>query len=329
MTSLITVGIALIALLLASGYFMSRMPGQSLRGPLAPLNDEDHFLIDRLRNHVAVLAGMIGERHLAQFDRLQAAAAQIESTFQEIGLQPRRVSYTLSGRTVDNIEVVIPGVAGTSDCFLVGAHYDTVSGTPGANDNASGVAALLELARAFSGSRPQTTLRLVAFVNEEPPYFKTDRMGSLVYARQLKTEKVVVTGMLSLETIGYYTSQAKSQRFPLPLLHLFYPDRGDFIAFVGNPRSRTLLRESLRVFRDAGVFPSEGLIAPSALTGVDWSDHWSFWHEGWPAVMVTDTALFRDPAYHGAADTAKRLDYAAIARVVRGLQAVVAERVGL
>ena len=211
--------------------------------------------------------------------------------------------------------------------MVVGAHYDSVLGSPGADDNATGVAAVLEIARACASLRWPRTLRLVAFVNEEPPFFLGGDMGSLRYARRLREEGRNVVAMLSLETIGYYSDRPGSQQYPFPF-RFFYPERGDFVAFVGNIASRDLVRRTVASFRSQAGFPSEGLAAPGWITGVGWSDHWSFWQQGYPAVMVTDTAPFRYPHYHAGTDTPEKVDYERLSRVVAGLTDVVGELAG-
>jgi Zn-dependent M28 family amino/carboxypeptidase len=328
MTLFLLTGLVLIGMLLLAGYLISRMPGQSHAGSSDPLTANDLALRARLQSHVEMLAGTIGERHMWRHDQLEQAAQYIENTLKINGLEPNSIHYQISGQTVRNIEAVIPGATNPGESIVVGAHYDTVAGTPGANDNASGVAVLLELARAYRNWAPERTLRFVAFVNEEPPFFKTAQMGSRVYAQSLQDQAVKVYGMLSLETLGYYTNAPQSQSFPLPLLRLFYPSRGNFLAFVGNLQSRKLLKDVIRDFRRAAALPSEGIIAPSWLTGIDWSDHWSFWTEGWPAVMVTDTALFRYPYYHGKQDTPEQIDYTALSRSTVGLADVLAGLAG-
>ena len=202
-----------------------------------------------------------------------------------------------------------------------------MAGTPGADDNASGTAAVLELARLLRDVPLERTVRFVAFVNEEPPFFLTEHMGSRVYARAAARRGDRVVAMLSLETIGYYSDAPDSQRYPPPLGAL-YPSRGDFIGFVANVTSRALVRRSVAAFRRHARFPSEGVAAPSWVPGVFWSDHSSFWREGYPALMITDTAPFRNPAYHSAADTPDRVDYPRMARVVHGVAAVVRELSG-
>jgi hypothetical protein len=325
MTHSIVVGLIIIVFLALCGYFMSRMPKHSVSGPLPDLTASELLLKDRLRAHVDMLAGKIGERNVWQYSNLQQAAEYIEVTFKQAGLSTRRISYETMGKQVFNIEAEVPGMDDSSGILIVGAHYDSLIHTSGANDNGSGISALLELARLVNDSKPGKTVRFVAFVNEEPPFFKTSRMGSLVYAKQLLESGDRLVGMISLETIGYYTSEPLSQKFPLPLLRFFYPDRGDFLAFVGNITSGKMLKRCVKAFRQHGTFPSEGIIAPGWLTGVDWSDHWSFWKIGCPSIMVTDTALFRYPYYHNAEDTPDKVDYDSLARVVVGLRAVIEE----
>jgi Zn-dependent M28 family amino/carboxypeptidase len=227
-----------------------------------------------------------------------------------------------------NIEVEVKGGARASEIVLVGAHYDSVVGAVGANDNGSGVAALLEFARLFKDARPTRTLRFVAFVNEEPPFYHSDAMGSRQYARRSRERGETIAAMLSLETIGYYSDDPGSQHYPFPL-GFFYPSTGNFVAFVSNLASRTLLHEALSGFRRHAGIPSEGVAAPALIPGVDWSDHWSFWQEGWPALMVTDTAVFRYPHYHSPEDTPDKVDYERLARVVTGLHGMIRELAGV
>jgi Zn-dependent M28 family amino/carboxypeptidase len=205
--------------------------------------------------------------------------------------------------------------------IIVGAHYDSVLGSPGANDNGSGVASLLEISRLLAGKKPARTVRLVAFTNEEPPWLD---MGSRVYASRSRGRKENIVGMLSLETMGYYSEAPNSQEYPFPF-SFFYPHTANFIGFVGNIRSRHLVRLSLATFRNTTQFPSEGTAAPGWITGIGWSDHWSFWREGFRAIMVTDTAFFRYDPYHTRKDTPEKIDYDRLARVTKGLAEVVVE----
>ena len=210
--------------------------------------------------------------------------------------------------------------------MIVGAHYDTCLAYPGADDNASGVAALLELSRRLHGSRHDRTIRLVAFANEEPPYFKDpETMGSSVYARMLRAQGREVVAMLSLESIGYFSDEPGSQRYP-PIVAALYPKTGNFIAVVGKNRSRPLIRAVVDGLGRHGRVPVESIAAPATITGIDWSDHWSFWQEGWAnAVMITDTAVYRNLHYHEPTDTPDTLDYERLAWVVVALDGTIRE----
>lgn len=301
---------------------ITKMPGRSFTDPLPQMTAEQSELASRLEGHVRTLSGTIGERNLFRPRALRLAAKYVEAAFAGAGLQPESQRFQVRDQTVRNIEVVLRGAEPDAGTVVVGAHYDSVHGSPGANDNATGVGAVLELARLLGGRSFRRTVRLVAFVNEEPPWFYSDAMGSVRYADRAAERRERVVAMLSLETIGYYSDERGSQRFPPPL-GLFYADTGNFIGFVGNLRSRELVRRVTRRFRETARFPSEGLAAPGWLTGVGWSDHWSFWRAGYPALMVTDTALFRYREYHTAADRPEVVDYARYARVVHGLVPVI------
>jgi Zn-dependent M28 family amino/carboxypeptidase len=220
-----------------------------------------------------------------------------------------------------NLEVTRRGRENPDDIILIGAHYDSVIGSPGANDNATGVAALLELSRLAAARNLGTAVRFVAFVNEEPPHFQTAQMGSRVYAKQARARGDRIRAMLSLETLGYYSEAPASQGFPFPsvMFRRFYPDRGNFVLFVSNFGSRPLLRQAVELFRAQSDFPVESIATFELVPGVDWSDHSSFWAEGYPALMVTDTALYRYPYYHTEQDTPEKVNYGALARIVDGL----------
>jgi len=309
---------------MASFNLFLKMPGRSHRGPLPPMTEEERETARRLGTHIERLASEIGERNLYTPGSLERSADYIRGAFAGMGLESR--SQILPGESprLQNIEVEFLGNTETEEILVVGAHYDTVSGSPGANDNGTGVAAVLELGRLLSRKRFDRTVRLVAFVNEEPPFFLSGEMGSYVYAREAKAKKEKIVGMLSLETIGYYSDEEGSQSYPPPLSFI-YPSKGNFIGFVGNTRSGRLVRSCIASFRRHTQFPSEGLTAPSAIPGVGWSDHWSFWEMGYPAVMVTDTAPYRYPFYHTSEDTPDKVDFEKVARVVVGLARVVGD----
>ena len=292
------------------------MPGTSYAGPLQPLSGEERAIAANLRRHVAAIASR--EHNFFNPSELAASALYIEQTLTASGYAVTSQRFRVEPVEVRNIEVEVKGGELTSEIVIVGAHYDSVSGAPGANDNGSGVAAMLELARLLRESSPGRTLRFVAFVNEEPPFYLGDDMGSRRYARRSRERGETIAAMLSLETIGYYSDEPGSQRYPFPL-GLFYPSTGNFIGFVSNLSSRPLLHEALASFRRHAGIPSEGVAAPAWIPGVDWSDHSSFWREGWQALMVTDSALYRYPHYHTERDTPDKVDYERLARVVTGL----------
>jgi Zn-dependent M28 family amino/carboxypeptidase len=314
--------LALLAALAGGGWYSMWTPGRSYRGPLPPLTAEETEVASRLKGHVERLAGEIGERNLWRHDALGKAATYIEGELRARRYTTASQAFDVQGRSVRNVEAELRGSSRPDEIVVVGAHYDSVSGCPGADDNASGAAALIELARAIV-ARPQArTIRFVGFVNEEPPFFQTADMGSLRYAARARERGERIVAMISVESVGYYADAPDSQRYPFPF-NLFYPSTGDFIAFVANVGSRGLLHQAMRSFRDHARLPSEGAAAPAWIEGVGWSDHWAFWQHGYPAIMVTDTALFRYAHYHTARDTPDKLDYTRMARLVTGLARVI------
>ena len=303
-------------------WYMVKVPGASYSGALKPLTAEEKPLADNLRRHVAAVASR--EHNLFTPAALEASAQYIERTLAGPGHAVLTQRFPAGTGEVRNIEVEVRGGARGAEIIVVGAHYDSVVGAVGANDNGSGVAAVLELARLFKDAQPARTLRFVLFVNEEPPFFKGEQMGSGVYARRARKRGENIVAMFSLETIGYYSDRPGSQHYPFPL-GFFYPSSGSFIAFVSNLSSRPLLHEVIASFRRHAEFPSEAVAAPAFIPGVDWSDHWSFWKEGYPALMVTDTALYRYPHYHTMQDTPDKVDYERLAHVLTGLQKMLRE----
>jgi Zn-dependent M28 family amino/carboxypeptidase len=261
-------------------------------------------LAERLRRHVETLAAR--ERNTD----LETPARYIES---ELGAGARRQPYPSGGRTVCNVEI-------GEGPIVVGAHYDTVPGSPGADDNASGVAAVIELSKIV----PPGKVRFVAFANEELPYSHGDEMGSSVYAKRSRDRGERISAMFSLEMLGCYSDAPGSQRYP-PVVGWFYPDRADFIAFVADLGAWRLVRRSSALFRRHSDFPSQWLAAPAFVPGITRSDHWSFRRHGFPAVMVTDTAFNRYPHYHLPSDTPEKLDYERMAKVTLGLAAMLGE----
>lgn len=326
MTLLLFGVLAVMAAAASTAYWIViRMPGRSFHGEQPPISPAELELRDRLGADLQRLAGRIGERNVERPAALAEAERLLAGALADAGCDVTREAFDVGGVSCANLIVEVPGK--TPEIVLVGAHYDSVEGSPGANDNGTGTVALLALARSLRPARPERTLRLVLFVNEEPPRFQTDGMGSLRHARGCRQRGEQVAAMLSLETMGYFRDEPGSQQYPFPF-SLFYPSRGDFIAFVGDVRSRPLVHRAIRTFRGSASMPSEGVAAPADIPGIGWSDQWAFWQEGYPGVMVTDTAPFRYPQYHTADDVPARVDLDRLARVVLGIEAVVRELAG-
>jgi hypothetical protein len=324
--SLLAVLMIILGILFNWGWFsMIQMPGESYRGELLPLTQKEVALRDALQRDIEKLGSEIGERNFLHYKELMAAADFLDDSFAQAGYKVQRQGYTVDNQTYYNLEVEIPGTQRADEIVIIGGHYDSVSGSPGANDNGTGAAATLELARLFAGKKPKRTLRFVEFVNEEPPFFFSEGMGSLVYASRCKQRSENVVAMLSLETIGYYSDKIGSQRYPLPELSSIYPLQGNFISFIGNVTSGALVKDVIASFRRHTKFPSEGTALPNEITGVSWSDQWSFWQQGYPGIMVTDTAPFRYPYYHTSNDTPDKVNYESLARVVAGLEYAIAD----
>jgi hypothetical protein len=319
--ALLVLPLAALAIALAGWYGLA-LPGRSHSGPLPAATSEERDVAGRLETHVRAIAS---EPHnLEHYEALERAALHIERVLEGLGYPIERQVFTARGQPVHNIaatrEARLAG-EGTST-LVVGAHYDSYGNAPGANDNGTGVAAVLELARLlrdWQGER--TRVRFVLFVNEEPPYYRTDDMGSLHYARLLSERGEAVSGMISLETLGAFSDRPGSQSYPPPL-GLVFPSTADFIAIVGLTGSRGFLHEVVASFRRHTAFPSIGGVAPDMVPGIGWSDHWAFGKYGYPAIMVTDTALYRYPHYHRPSDTPDKIDYARLARITKGLERV-------
>ncbi|MEZ5403199.1 MAG: M20/M25/M40 family metallo-hydrolase [Bryobacteraceae bacterium] len=272
----------------------------------------------RLRTHVGRLAGDIGPRCADRPEALIQCAEYIEDALASYGYETTRYACEPAELPVWNIEAKRPAVEAPRPVTVVGAHYDTVPGSPGANDNTSGVAGLLTLAESLADDPIVNTVRFCAFPNEENPYFHTPLMGSYQYAKLCRDRKDRIRLMLCLETIGYYSKEANTQGYPLPL-SWFYPSTADFVAFVGDLRNLSIVRACRDAFRACSDFPCQMLCAPAFFPGVAASDHWSFWKFGYPAVMITDTANLRYRHFHRPEDTPDKLEYESFAAVVQGV----------
>jgi hypothetical protein len=320
----VLVGLALAAAGYGALHYMTSVPGKPHRGALPPLTPEEAALAASLKRHIATIAAR--EHNVAHYDELEKVARYIEATLASLGYAVGRQEFLADGKLVRNIDVTVEPASEKSDpqVIVVGAHYDSAPGSPGANDNASGAAAVIELARLLRDldATSDKRIRFALFVNEEPPYFRTEAMGSLNYARALARRNERVMAMYSLETIGFYSSEPGSQVYPAPF-GLMFPDRGDFVAFVGLLGSRALVQETVRSFRAHTSFPTIGGVAPGFVPGIVWSDHWAFAEHGFQAVMITDTAPFRYPHYHRPSDTPDKVDAEKVARVVKGIERVI------
>lgn len=319
------------------------IPGHSYRGALLPLSALEKELSKNLSAHVWMLAGDIGARSLTSApSNLEKAANYIEFILRDAGYSPekeefmvevfdqneRKVSaekiiFNTVQRSTCNVIGEIKGSAQDPEIIIVGAHYDSLYECAAANDNGSGVSAMLEIARMVRYENLKHTLRFVAFTNEEPPFFRTEQMGSFQHAQGCKKRNEKIKAMICLETIGYFSDHINSQRFPHPALGLIFPKKGNFITFISNLKSAALLRRSIASFRNTTKFPSEAAVVPFEVKGADFSDQYNFWNLGYPAIMVTDTAFYRYPHYHEMEDTPDKIDFEKLARVVAGLYRMV------
>ncbi|MFH1201398.1 MAG: M20/M25/M40 family metallo-hydrolase [Candidatus Omnitrophota bacterium] len=272
-------------------------------------NDADIFLSQRLKHHVLSLSDYIGERHVfTKYENLDKAANYITRTFQDHGYSVSAHTYKAYSKISQNIIATKLTEDNPKEIIVIGAHYDSVLGSPGADDNASGVAVLLETAKFLKDSETKQTIKFIAFVNEEPPFFKSKDMGSFAYLEECLKNKERISSAIILESVGFYSQRRYSQRYP-PLFGIFYPDRANFIALVSNFKSRHLLKALKQSFSKNSTLNLETISTFDFVPGVDFSDNWSFWQKGIPAIMITDTAFYRNPYYHTAQDTAEKLDY--------------------
>lgn len=317
-------GLGLAAALLATACVshLVAMPGQTLRGAPPPADDARRARMTELRRVVDQLATSIGERNV---HRAPAALAQtsawLHGELTALGYRVDALAWDEGGVRVENLTVERQGSTWPTQVIVVGAHYDSAPGTPGADDNASGVASLLWLARSWATKTPARTVRFVFFTNEEPPWFGSEHMGSAHAAAEAGQHHDDIRAMLSLETMAYASAEPASQHSPWPLSQVT-PSTGDFIAFVSDSSSRALTERCVARFRAEGVAPAEGVAAPAFIQGIDWSDHGPYFRAGYPSVMVTDTAPFRNPQYHRPLDLPAALDFDFLARVTQGLEGV-------
>jgi Zn-dependent M28 family amino/carboxypeptidase len=272
-----------------------------------------------LRTVVNRLADEIGARTFRDLDRLTKTADYISEQFTSFGYQVTKQPFLFNGNIYHNIIAELVGCSSPETILIVGAHYDSVYTTPGADDNASGVAGLLCLAQALAGCQVEKTVRFVAFALEEWPVYRSRNMASYHYAQSLHDKNERVAGMICLEMIGFYCDREGCQHYPFPFMKLAFPKTGNYIAMVGNRRSKLFTEQIAESFRKATELPLITLNAPAIVIGIDFSDHWSFNKFGYQALMVTDTAFYRNPHYHKPSDLPETLDYERMSEVVRGL----------
>ncbi len=311
--------VLILLLLLIGVWFWVTQPLLSRATPNAGRTVE----LSRLEAHVRKLSLELGPRDVSHTENLDQAAAYIKSELSQTKAFIGEQVYRVQGKSFRN--VIAHFGPETEERIIVGAHYDTAGPLPGADDNASGVAGLIELARLLDGQQLKVRVELVAFSTEEPPYFGTTGMGSSVHAESLRQQNVGVTAMFSLEMIGCFNDAPNSQYFPIGLLSTLYPSTGNYIAVVGRLSDGLLARRTKAAMRNATPLPVYSINAPQFVTGVDFSDQRNYWHAGYNAVMITDTAFYRNRNYHTAQDTAEKLDYKRMAMVVEGVYAAVSE----
>lgn len=275
----------------------------------------------RLEAHVRKLSIELTPRDEHHIENLDRVAAYIKNEFSQTIASVSEQPYRVQGKSYRN--VIAEFGPNSAERIVVGAHYDTAGPLPGADDNASGIAGLIELARLFGRQPPSLRVELVAFTLEEPVYFRTTGMGSSVHAQSLRKQNIRVRAMFSLEMIGYFSDAPNTQRFPAAVFSAFYPATGNFIGVVGRLSDWSLVRRTKASMRKASPLPVYSINAPRFVPGVDLSDHLNYWDAGYSAAMITDTAFYRNPNYHTAQDTAEKLDYNRMALVVEGVYAAV------
>lgn len=274
--------------------------------------------IENMENTVRYLTTLDPSRSYDHLDSLNRSAKYISQKFQEYGLNPIEQKFDVLGKTYTNIMASVGPSEGSH--LIVGAHYDVCGDQPGADDNASAIAGLLEIARFAKNHETELPYRIdfVAYSLEEPPFFGTTHMGSYVHAESLHNNNIKVKGMICLEMIGFFTDQKNSQTYPLAILNLFYPSVGNYIGIVSNYGSSYLAAQIAKHMSSTSV-GVRTLKAPSFITGVDFSDHRSYWKFGYDAVMITDTAFYRNHNYHHQTDTIDTLDFNKMSEVVKGI----------
>jgi hypothetical protein len=310
---MILVGLSIIAVLIVAVTVW-------LAQPLIfkPVRVEAGAAVDpgRLEAHVRKISTEFYPRNYQNTANLDKTASYIKSEFETAGGKVSEYSYVVNQLEYRNVSLLIDPDEG--ERIIVGAHYDSAFDTHGADDNASGVAGLIELAHLLAKSPPAKPVELVAYTLEEPPFFGLEVMGSFRHAKSLKDKEIKVRLMICLEMIGYFSDSAGSQSFPLSIGKLIYPSTGNFIAVTGNFTNGKTVRRFKSAMQASSAVPVYSINAPSFIPGVDFSDHVNYWHHGYDAIMITDSAFYRNKHYHQVSDTVDTLDYERMAEVVKG-----------
>jgi hypothetical protein len=315
----------LCVLLLAVAYGWYGL-SQPLWSPVSVASGTQVAQAATLERHVRVLSTDFADRSFEKPARLNGAANYVQAQLEALGLLVERQAFTAEGGSYRNLVVRLG--PDTPDVVVIGAHYDVAGAQPGADDNASGVAGLIELARLLQTAKLTRRVELVAYTNEEPPFFRTPHMGSAIHAKAHKASGKQTRLMLSLECIGYFSDAPGSQTHPVRLLNAVYPTVGNFIALVGFYEDRPVARRVKTAMMTATDLPVHSINAPGFVVGIDFSDHLNYAHEGFVGMMVTDTAIYRNKAYHTPQDTADRLDYVRMGKVVDGVYRTVMAEAG-
>lgn len=277
-------------------------------------NQADSTLLQNVKKHVDVLCNTSKPRNHQNIEILDSIANYIKN---ELGAYADTVyfqEYQIKGKTYRNVIAALNPKAESR--IVIGAHYDVCEHTPGADDNASGISGLIEIGRLLSKKKLENRIDLVAFTLEEPPYFRTNMMGSYQYASYLKKNKIDVKYMACLEMIGYFDENENTQEYPIEAMKQKYGTKGNFLAIVENEKQNEVGFDFYKQLKEKAQINYEYVQAPSFMTGIDFSDHLSFWKKGIQAFMITDTSFYRNKNYHQGTDTPEILDYNKIALFV-------------
>lgn len=324
-TTLLVIPLLAFVVILAAYWYMIRCEGSWDGEPLeTAMADELVAMETELRADVAWLSQTVGPRNPAHYENLVRTAEWIRDRWTSYGYEVLEQKLEVDGKECVNLEVEIPGRVAASEIIVLGAQYDTWPESPGANNNGGGVAVLLQVSRLLRDYEPDRTIRLVALTTQEPPYSKTEQMGSIHYARRSHERGEDIRVMMSMDAIGVYKQEPGTQNYPFPF-SLLYPDTGNFLGFIADLGTRSLLVETTRGFKKGSAFPIEAGSVPRWVTGASWSDHASFWDYGYRGIQITDTGAFRSAAHTTVEDTMEKMDFAALARISVGMYAAMLE----